>query len=43
MENVCFRKLTLEELPTFIEMRISQLLEEGAEETEDLRPMLKQY
>lgn len=37
------RELKKEELETFIELRIRQLLEEGAEETTDLRPALWDY
>ena len=35
--------MTENELDIFIEMRIAQLLEEGAEETLDLRPQLRDY
>ena len=38
-----YKRLTKNELNTFIEMRINQLLEEGAEENIDLRPVLKDY
>lgn len=38
-----YRKLTVNELDTFIEMRISQLREEGAKEEIDLVPYLKEY
>lgn len=38
-----YRHLTKNELDTFIEMRISQLREEGAKEDIDLRPALKAY
>lgn len=38
-----YRKLTVNELDTFIEMRISQLREEGAKEEIDLVPHLKEY
>lgn len=38
-----YRQLTENELDTFIEMRISQLREEGAKEDIDLRPALKAY
>lgn len=38
-----FRRLTVEDVPAFIEMRIYQLLEEGARETVDLRPALRDY
>ena len=35
-----FQKLTYDDVPTFAEMRVMQLLEEGARETVDLRPAL---
>ena len=38
-----YKRLTENELDTFIEMRISQLREEGATEEIDLRPALKDY
>lgn len=38
-----YRKLTPEDVETFIELRIRQLVEEGAEETVDLRPYLRDY
>lgn len=38
-----YKKLTPKELDTFIEMRINQLLEEGATENIDLRPALRDY
>lgn len=38
-----YRKLTLEDLDTFINMRINQLQEEGAEATTDLKPALEDY
>lgn len=38
-----YRKLTVTELDAFIEMRISQLREEGAAEDVDLVPFLKEY
>lgn len=38
-----YRKLTPEDVETFIELRICQLVEEGAEETVDLRPYLRDY
>ena len=38
-----YKKLTENELDTFIEMRINQLREEGATEEIDLRPALKDY
>lgn len=40
---VQYRKLTEKDLDTFIEMRISQLREEGARENIDLRPVLIDY
>ncbi len=40
---VTYKKLTPNELDTFIEMRINQLREEGAKEDIDLRPALKDY
>lgn len=41
--NINFQKLTEKELDLFIEIRISQLREEGAKEDIDLRPALKDY
>lgn len=41
--NITYQKLTEKELDSFIEMRISQLREEGAAENIDLRPALKNY
>lgn len=38
-----YRRLTKNELDVFIEMRITQLREEGAKEDIDLRPALKAY
>ena len=46
MENISkitYRKLTEDDLPTFIQMRITQLREEGAKEDFDLVPALKDY
>lgn len=40
---VQYRRLTKRELDIFIEMRIMQLLEEGAKEELDLRPALRDY
>lgn len=40
---LAFRMLTPDDIPTFIEMRITQLLEEGATESCDLRPALTDY
>ena len=41
--SVEYRKLTEKELAAFIEMRITQLREEGAKEDIDLKPALKDY
>lgn len=41
--NVEYRKLTLNDLDTFINMRINQLQEEGAEPIFDLKPQLLEY
>ena len=46
MENtskITYRKLTEADLLTFIQMRITQLREEGAKEDFDLMPALKDY
>ena len=46
MENtskITYRKLTEADLPIFIQMRITQLREEGAKEDFDLVPALKDY
>lgn len=40
---VCFRKLTADDLDTFICLRIRQLREEGAKAETDLRPALLEY
>ena len=40
---VSYQKLTEQELPVFIDMRIAQLREEGAKEDIDLRPALQDY
>ncbi|MBR4537704.1 MAG: GNAT family N-acetyltransferase [Clostridia bacterium] len=40
---IVYRRLTDEDLDTFIEMRIRQLREEGAKEEMDLVPALKDY
>lgn len=40
---VKFKKLSMDELDTFIEMRINQLKEEGATEDVDLKPLLYNY
>lgn len=42
-EDIIFKKLTDKELDAFIQMRISQLREEGATENIDLVPNLKDY
>ena len=41
--DITYRKLTENDLDTFIEMRIIQLREEGAKEDIDLRPALMDY
>ena len=41
--DIQYKKLTVKELDTFIEMRIQQLREEGAREGMDLRPALEEY
>jgi len=41
--GIVFRKLTQDDLDVFIEMRINQLQEEGAEPTLDLKPQLYEY
>lgn len=41
--SVSYRKITTADLDTFIEMRINQLREEGANEDIDLRPAFKDY
>lgn len=38
-----YRKLAEQDLETFMEMRIQQLQEEGAEATFDLKPYLRDY
>lgn len=43
MMEIQYRKLTSDDLDTFIQMRISQLREEGATEDIDLAPSLKDY
>lgn len=40
---ITYKRLTENELDTFIQMRIQQLREEGAEEDIDLVPALKDY
>ena len=41
--EITYRKLTKDDLDTFIRMRITQLREEGAKEDIDLRPALTDY
>ena len=41
--NIQYRRLTEDDLNTFIEIRIDQLREEGAKEDFDLRPNLMDY
>ena len=41
--EIQYRKLTSEDLDTFIQMRINQLREEGAKEDIDLEPSLRDY
>lgn len=41
--NITYRKLTEDDLATFISMRITQLREEGATEDIDLVPALEDY
>ena len=41
--NIVYQKLTESELDVFIEMRINQLREEGANENIDLKTALKNY
>lgn len=43
MNSVTYRRLTEEDLAIFIEMRITQLREEGAKDDVDLRPALNDY
>ncbi|SFU75760.1 GNAT family N-acetyltransferase [Butyrivibrio sp. M55] len=43
MNNVTYRRLTEKDLEAFIEMRITQLREEGAKEDIDLHPALNDY
>ena len=42
-DKITYRKLTESDLDTFIQMRITQLREEGASEDFDLVPALKDY
>lgn len=41
--SIIYQKLTEDKIDTFIQMRINQLLEEGATEDVDLAPSLKDY
>ena len=41
--RITYRKLNTDDLDVFIQMRISQLREEGAKEDIDLVPALKDY
>ena len=41
MSNIIYQKLTEDKIDTFIQMRINQLLEEGATRDVDLAPALK--
>lgn len=41
--EIQYQRLTGQQLEAFIELRIGQLKEEGAEETMDLRPALRDY
>ena len=43
MGNIIYQKLTGDKIDTFIQMRINQLLEEGATRDVDLAPALKDY
>lgn len=43
MNSVTYRRLAEEDLAVFIEMRITQLREEGAKDDVDLRPALNDY
>ena len=43
MGNIIYQKLTEDKIDTFIQMRINQLLEEGATRDIDLVPALKDY
>ena len=43
MENIIFQKLTEDKIDIFIQMRINQLLEEGATADIDLTPALRDY
>lgn len=41
--DIRYKKLTIKELETFIDIRINQLREEGAKEDIDLKPALRDY
>ena len=41
--EIIYRRLTLNDLDIFIQMRINQLREEGAKEDIDLSPALRDY
>ena len=41
--DIIYRRLVAADIDTFIEMRIAQLIEEGAAEDTDLRPALREY
>lgn len=41
--NLTFRKLSVEDLDTIIDMRINQLIDEGANPTFDLKPQLLEF
>lgn len=41
--DIRYKKLTVNELDTFIDLRIKQLREEGGEENIDLKPALRTY
>ena len=43
MSDIIYQKLTDDKIDTFIQMRINQLLEEGATRDVDLAPSLKDY
>lgn len=43
MSTIIYQKLTEDKIDTFIQMRIYQLLEEGATRDVDLAPALKDY
>lgn len=43
MSNIVYRRLNSDDLDIFIKIRINQLLEEGAKESCDLEPYLRDY